>query len=547
MKRSLLLAVFVLGIGCIIGAQEPRGPDRGNRPIGTWEQTAGDVKITLTITADRLHITAAGKDNKPLGLIDADYSVTKDSILYGIVTSVEEEKRTVTTSSAPVSASTPASLSPASGPPPALPLSESASRLGIDVDDLFSVRFRVDDDILTLKEPKAKTAGGRSGSFLKGRFKKKGEAGDRNFEEKTKEKRKDKEADKEFRRKSLLPQSQRSLKGDLAQLNLGKVFLLAPQINRDEVGSKVWAKGDGAMQLETTPLIASDCLKTPARLTVHWGEDMSGRGDFAEYYGTVQVQQENSQLTCQRLQLLFDRPLSFREDAPETKAVRIRALIGDKEVRIQNSIREKDDLERFFLAEGSAVTINTVDGEKLSRETCLSGPGTWRLFLTSTPKEGEPKMKRLVFVRFGKLMKASDRTKTTSFWGDVELLLVPSDDPQRKIDFEAVRKNCPKDSLYLRCDRLKMHMPRQGETGSLQMESNGRVVIRTPEYAGQSNTLQYDEAKDQIRLIGEPERMATLEKMARPEQQPEIIRGRKICFIRSTGQVWAEKEEFGGR
>lgn len=212
MKRTVLLLGLVLGIGCLVGAQEGRGPAKGDRPIGTWEQTTGDVKITLTVAADRLHISAAGKDNKPLWLIDADYSITKDSILYGIVTSVEEEKalaagqkydayrRRYVESTPPSAALLPPVSAVQTPPPPATPATQEtvrAPQLGMSVDDLFSFRFRVDDDILTIKETKTKTSGGRGELLLHGRFKKKGEAGEERRFDKDKEKKEEKRDFKE--------------------------------------------------------------------------------------------------------------------------------------------------------------------------------------------------------------------------------------------------------------------------------------------------------------------------------------------------------------
>ncbi|HEY7154780.1 MAG TPA: hypothetical protein VH575_12530 [Gemmataceae bacterium] len=188
--------------------------------------------------------------------------------------------------------------------------------------------------------------------------------------------------------------------------------------------------------------------------------------------------------------------------------------------------------------EGSAVTLNVVDGEKLSEETCIRGPGIWRLSLIGKLENGKLK-KQLVYVRFGKLLRASSRTDMAIFWENVELLILPNEDLRRKIDFEAVREKCPKGGLYLRCDQLKVHVLRQGWISSLQIEAKGRVVSRTPEHTSRSDTFVYNEAKDQIILVGEPERRATLERIFRRGQQPDVIRGQKISFIRGTGQVWA--------
>jgi hypothetical protein len=229
MKRTLLLTGFVFGIGCLVDAQERGGRNESNRPVGTWEQSNGDNTLTLTVTADRLHITATGKEKKTLWLIDADYSVTKDSILYGIVTSIENGSKLTVASQRPqpaMKSSSSPSLVPAPAPLLSVPNSEAdrSMPLGLCVDDLFSFRFRADDDILTIKATKAKTTGGRSEFPLEGRFKKIPDSENRLLREKGDFEKKDipKEKYKYDEKKSaenhrqLAPPSQRVSVGELS-------------------------------------------------------------------------------------------------------------------------------------------------------------------------------------------------------------------------------------------------------------------------------------------------------------------------------------------
>ena len=61
-------------------------------PAGTWTMTRRDVKgpIELIITKNRLHWTRR-LDSGKLLVIEADYSVTKDNILYGIITRIDNK------------------------------------------------------------------------------------------------------------------------------------------------------------------------------------------------------------------------------------------------------------------------------------------------------------------------------------------------------------------------------------------------------------------------------------------------------------------------
>src|SRR5262249_18326567 len=65
---------------------------QGRRPLGTWERALGPVQVTLTFTAERMEGVISFDIPKHKGkklTVDfrADYGVTRDSVLYGVVTS----------------------------------------------------------------------------------------------------------------------------------------------------------------------------------------------------------------------------------------------------------------------------------------------------------------------------------------------------------------------------------------------------------------------------------------------------------------------------
>jgi hypothetical protein len=94
-----------------------------------WERVNKEKqRITLAIEADRLRLKAVDAEGEMLLLLEADHRVTKDSILFGIVTSVES-------TGVPV-------------------WGENGKAIWLPVDTLFSWRFRVDGDVLTVKEPR---------------------------------------------------------------------------------------------------------------------------------------------------------------------------------------------------------------------------------------------------------------------------------------------------------------------------------------------------------------------------------------------------------
>jgi RNA polymerase sigma factor (sigma-70 family) len=117
---------------------------------GTWMREIGPYQVILRAEGDRLHGTfiAAPKDGNDENVtlqVDADYSVSKDGTLYGLVTGID------------------------------LSDEDAAGDAALLVDEPFSVRLRVDDDILVVKELKFRT-GSNGGTddlrLLVGRYKK---------------------------------------------------------------------------------------------------------------------------------------------------------------------------------------------------------------------------------------------------------------------------------------------------------------------------------------------------------------------------------------
>ncbi len=61
------------------------------RPVGVWVRDLGPVQMTLRIENDRIYGTYSGMegDKKIAFEADADYSVTKDNVLYGVLTGLD--------------------------------------------------------------------------------------------------------------------------------------------------------------------------------------------------------------------------------------------------------------------------------------------------------------------------------------------------------------------------------------------------------------------------------------------------------------------------
>jgi outer membrane lipoprotein SlyB len=116
-------------VGSLVGADADKPAQKGftvTKPVGVWEREVkvGETKhsLRLTVTGDRLRLRV--ETEYGVARLDADYSINKESVLFGVIDTFE-----VTQAKSP----DPSALSNLSGQP-------------------FAVRFRVDGDELTLKE-----------------------------------------------------------------------------------------------------------------------------------------------------------------------------------------------------------------------------------------------------------------------------------------------------------------------------------------------------------------------------------------------------------
>ncbi len=107
------------------------------KPLGKWERKIGKNHVTLIVEDNRLHISYAGEK---LGTLHADYSMTRDGVIYGVVTSIECEE------------------------------DEEVEATKTLFDAPFSFRFRIDEGALIIYDAKSHDADSKD-DVWNGRFK----------------------------------------------------------------------------------------------------------------------------------------------------------------------------------------------------------------------------------------------------------------------------------------------------------------------------------------------------------------------------------------
>jgi hypothetical protein len=372
---------------------------------------------------------------------------------------------------------------------------------------------------------------------------------------------------------------------DLAQLEMDKILILGPIVHIDQPKNKVWVEGSGAMRMQTNQSLDGKPLGRTVPLTIHWNRSMFFRGEEADFDGNIQAEQENARLASQTLQVLFDRPISLKEGSRGEQPAKVRKLVADKEVRVEDSTYERNQLQKFQKLEGKYIIMETVqrddDGppslsspprtaadRSVSNKgdaniVILYGPGNVRLMQRggtdplaapgrTTPNApprpvpaSEQEMK-MTYVRFVKQMKANTETNTASFWESVQVLSFPCNDPNQEIDLDSMLLDLPPGAMYMRCNQLKVHNHPPAQKGGAsyqEMEAHGQIAIQAREFWANSDHMFFNEAKDQIILTGEGDRPAVLAKIVAKGARPEVLRARKIIYYRKTGKTLFDQGE----
>ncbi len=368
--------------------------------------------------------------------------------------------------------------------------------------------------------------------------------------------------------------------GDLAKLKMDKIFIIGPEVNIDQVQNKAWVHGAGAMQMQSTTTLEGKPLARSVPLIVHWQDNMLFSGTFAYFYGNIQAEQDHARLACQRLQVIFDRPISLKEGMRSDQPAKVSKLSGDRgegdqDVRVEDQTLEGGKLQKYQLLMGKAILMDTIprDDEGMrpgtkhndANKVTLSGPGSVRILqrggMDMAPTRGpaaanrpvapkatadEQEMK-LTYITFERQMQANSLTNTASFWEAVRVLNMPCDEPYRDIDLDdMLAKELPEGAMYLRCNQLHVGTyqkpvrggpdPKQVRTYQI-MDARGQIYVQGREFTAQCDRLTFDEEKDQVIFIGEGDNKAVMSKGIIKGRQPQTFRAKKIIYIRSTGEI----------
>ena len=377
--------------------------------------------------------------------------------------------------------------------------------------------------------------------------------------------------------------------GDLAQLRLDRILIVGPEITIDQLTNKVWVDGIGAMQMDSATTLQGVKLAKAVPFEVHWSKSMLFSGKHAEFSGDIQAEQEEARLASQGLQVFFDTPISLKEGTKRDSSPKVEHIVCDRQVRVEETIREKDKLVRFQRIVAVTLSMNRLEREDLpagttptatlptdaptreKNEVRATGPGEVRYLQrggggdsfdlkprapaqpvgANSPKPGqakpveEAKMK-MTHISFLKSMYANNRSNTATFLEEVRVLHFPCEDPNVEVELENVLDKLPPDAIFLRCDRLDALSRGEGKNARQDMRARGRVTVQAREFSGRAEMVTYEDAKEQVIFHGAEGAPAVLMRQVRVGAPPEEIRGRKITYSRGTGQFKIDDGQWLG-
>lgn len=329
--------------------------------------------------------------------------------------------------------------------------------------------------------------------------------------------------------------------GDLAEVHLDKLSILGPEVNIDQKENNVWVNGIGAMRMPSNTNFQGDKLDKASDLTVHWNRNMFFNGKDAQFYGGIQAEQENARLACQTMQVFLDRLVSLKEGekkgAPPAK---VEKLVCDKNVRIEDTTRENGKLVRYtridsreFVHDQDGIVVAPGPGvvrilQLGGKDEAVPGPKPQNPTANPRPAEEELKLTRVTYL--GRMF-ANNNTRTAIFYDTVEVVNLPSDNPDLAIDIDRL----PPGGLYLKCEQLKVYTRKEKDGKSNhEMEAHRKAMVQSREFWGQADVIKYDESKEQVIFEASAGNLATLYRVTVPGQKPDEIKGKKITYWRRT-------------
>jgi hypothetical protein len=335
-----------------------------------------------------------------------------------------------------------------------------------------------------------------------------------------------------------------------AELHLGETILIGPTVMINQKDNTAQVDGVGAMHMPAkNTMDGTKPAKEGSRLIIHWNKDMIFDGRHADFHGGVEAFQDESSLRCQDLEVMLDRPVSFKEGQKGGQEARVEKMLCWLKVYV---IEEKKD-DRGRLVAYHRLEARQADVDNPTERTYASGPGRTWIFgpgnndqdpakpAAKPQKTASQDAKEFTLTRidFTGSMTSNNKKdiRTTIFLENVEVYHCPAERPD--VVFNPDRP--PKGGFYLRGDQVTNYTKTFDKNRKAQfMEAKGKVMFRTQEFFGHATTVKFNELQDLVIFEGPRTNPARLYQFQGPGRPPREIQGTKILYNRRTGETKVE-------
>jgi lipopolysaccharide export system protein LptA len=360
-----------------------------------------------------------------------------------------------------------------------------------------------------------------------------------------------------------------------AAVQLNQVYILGPVVNLDQTANRVWVNGPGNMRLPNKANLDGTPSQRETELTIYWCQHMDFDGQRAEFDpprgllpegqkapsgGGVRADQDNSHMACTTLQVYLDRKVSLREGDRGAPPAKVQQLICEGNVWVEDSTYRDGRLVAHRSMRGVELSLDN-DADKSDSIVQVEGPGWVRIFQLGDRGEVVPGLQpgggnniapakarsktgkteeefKLTQVTFQGKMIANNKQGIATFFQDVVVVHVLTENKDLPIN----EIKPPEGSIRLSCAQLQVlgHKLKDGTTQT-EMNAKGKVLIQGDNFSGEADEAKYDEAKDQLILVGSPTNQALLVKRDGKGTRPQSFRGVRIFYHPKDGTFQVEE------
>ncbi len=366
---------------------------------------------------------------------------------------------------------------------------------------------------------------------------------------------------------------------DLARVQAREMTLHGPQIVFDQRDNRVNVDGAGYVVLITATNLSGERLERPTEVTIQWNGRMDLIGNRISFHGGVQAEQANTRVVdfqtekelnkilCPRMDVTLDRPVAFNrlrqdpvpgkqpaggDDQPKIKRVQChRGEEGVGMVTVASNTWRTERLVRY-----QQILAPEVSYENDISEMNCTGPGEMRLFQlgdasdpllpdagaaqnpsvkTKKPATPEQQTFKLTQIKFADHLRASDKTQSANFKGQVRVYHGPTDDQNLVINPDKLEPGF----FTLTCRELDVASHNESGRRWATMDAKGKADVYSPEFSGRADLIKYDESKKQLVVfdsVGEGNTAVLYYFKVKGQPPMQLIAG-KILY-------WRSKNEF---